>query len=62
MLRDDGHEVVDAPGPREARRLLASRLFDVLLVDNLMPETTGLELIREIVADDARGGAARRSC
>jgi DNA-binding NtrC family response regulator len=50
VLRDDGHEVVDAPGPREARRQLASRLFDLLLVDNLMPETTGLELIREIVS------------
>jgi DNA-binding NtrC family response regulator len=50
VLRDDGHDVVDVPGPREARRLLASRMFDLLLVDNLMPETTGLELIREIVA------------
>ena len=49
VLRDDGLEVVDAPGPREARRLLSARLFDVLLVDNVMPETTGLELIREIV-------------
>jgi DNA-binding NtrC family response regulator len=50
VLRDEGHQVVDAPGPREARRLLASRMFDLLLVDNLMPETTGLELIREIVS------------
>ena len=50
VLRDDGHLVVEAPGPREARRLLASRVFDLLLVDNLMPETTGLELIREIVS------------
>jgi DNA-binding NtrC family response regulator len=50
VLRDEGHDVVDAPGPREARRLLASRPFDLLIVDNLMPETTGLELIREIVS------------
>jgi DNA-binding NtrC family response regulator len=50
VLRDEMYEVVDAPGPREARRLLGSRLFDLLLVDNLMPETTGLELIREIVS------------
>jgi DNA-binding NtrC family response regulator len=49
VLRDEGHEVVDAAGPREARQLLGSRLFDLLLVDNLMPETTGLELIRELV-------------
>jgi DNA-binding NtrC family response regulator len=50
VLRDDGHEVVEAPGPREARRLLEARTFDLLLVDNLMPETTGLELIREIAS------------
>jgi DNA-binding NtrC family response regulator len=50
VLRDDGHQVVDVPGAREARRLLASRMFDLLLVDNLMPETTGLELIRELVS------------
>jgi len=50
VLRDEGHQVVDAPGPREARKLLESRPFDLLLVDNLMPETTGLELIREVVA------------
>jgi DNA-binding NtrC family response regulator len=37
VLRDEGHEVVDASGPREARRLLSARLFDVLLVDNIMP-------------------------
>ena len=28
----------------------AQRLFDVLVVDNLMPELTGLDLIRELVA------------
>ena len=50
VLRDDGHEVVEAPGPREARRLLEARTFDLLLIDNLMPETTGLELIRELAS------------
>jgi DNA-binding NtrC family response regulator len=53
VLRDDGHEVVEAPGPREARRLLEARTFDLLLVDNLMPETTGLELIRELASSAA---------
>src|SRR5207247_5019572 len=33
-----------------AQRLLGRRLFDVLVVDNMMPEMTGLELIRELVA------------
>ena len=36
--------------PREAQRLLAERAFDVLVVDNVMPELSGLEVIRELVA------------
>ena len=36
--------------PREAQRLLGRRFFDVLIVDNLMPELTGIDLIRELVA------------
>src|SRR5512138_593885 len=47
-LREEGHEVVATGSPREAQKLLAERLFDVLIVDNLMPEITGLELIREM--------------
>ena len=49
-LRDDGHDVVVTASAREAQRLLGQRLFDVLVVDNMMPEMTGLELIRELVA------------
>jgi DNA-binding NtrC family response regulator len=47
-LRAEGHEVVATASPREAQRLLAQRLFDVLVIDNLMPELTGLDLIREL--------------
>jgi DNA-binding NtrC family response regulator len=47
-LRDDGHDVVETGSGSEARRLLGERLFDVLVVDNLMPEVTGLDLIREL--------------
>jgi DNA-binding NtrC family response regulator len=49
-LREDGHEVLATGSPREAQQLLAQRMFDVLVVDNLMPELTGLDLIREIAA------------
>ena len=52
-LRADGHEVVTTADPREARRLLGQRPFDVLVVDNLMPELTGLDLIRELSATPA---------
>src|SRR3954467_2800129 len=49
-LREEGHEVVAVGSPREAQRLLTRGTFDVLLLDNLMPELTGLDLIRELVA------------
>jgi DNA-binding NtrC family response regulator len=49
-LRGEGHEVVATSSPRDAQRLLSQRIFDVLVVDNLMPELTGLDLIRELSA------------
>ena len=54
-LRDEGHEVVDTGSPRDAQRLLDERPFDVLVVDNLMPELTGLELIRSLVSSAPAG-------
>src|SRR3954462_7883858 len=54
-LRKEGHEVVAPGSAREAQRLLAQRLFDVLVVDNLMPELTGTDLIRELVASTPSG-------
>ena len=49
-LRDEGHRVVERGDAREARSLIAEGGVDVLVVDNLMPGLTGLELIRDIVA------------
>jgi two-component system, NtrC family, response regulator AtoC len=49
-LRADGHRVTERPDAREVKRLLADEAFDVLIVDNLMPGLTGLELIRDLVA------------
>jgi DNA-binding NtrC family response regulator len=49
-LRDDGHEVVEASSAREAQRHLAERPFDLVVVDNVMPGMTGLELLREVFA------------
>ena len=48
-LRDEGHDVSATGSPREALRLVGERPFDLLVVDNLMPELSGLELIREVV-------------
>jgi DNA-binding NtrC family response regulator len=56
-LRDAGHEVVETNSARQAQRLLAERTFDVFVVDNVMPEKSGLDLIREYAgpAADGRG-------
>ena len=54
-LRDEGHDVVATGSPRDAQRLLGQRLFDVLIVDNMMPEMTGLDLIRELVGSTSPG-------
>ena len=49
-LIDEGHDAVAVPGGRQALTLIAERPFDLLVVDNLMPEMTGLELLREVVS------------
>src|SRR5256714_904890 len=54
-LRDAGHEVVDTTSARQAQRLLNARTFDLLVVDNLMPEMSGLDLIREYLSTTPDG-------
>jgi two-component system, NtrC family, response regulator AtoC len=49
-LREARHEVIETTCPIEAQRLLAMRPFDVLIVDNVMPKLSGLDLIREYTA------------
>jgi DNA-binding NtrC family response regulator len=58
-LRDAGNEVIETTSPRHAQRLLAERPFDLLIVDNMMPELSGLDLIREFVGADGRQTAER---
>ncbi len=50
-LRDDGHEVVTASNAKEATRLLSERSFDLLVIDFLMPDRTGLDVIRDLAAN-----------
>jgi DNA-binding NtrC family response regulator len=54
-LLDDGHYVVSSGSPREALRLIAERPFDVLVVDNVMPELSGLEVIKQVLASAQAG-------
>jgi DNA-binding NtrC family response regulator len=47
-LVEEGHDVVSLDSAAAARALLGTRFFDVLLIDNLMPDGTGLDLIRHL--------------
>jgi two-component system NtrC family response regulator len=58
-LRRAGHDVVAMSDPREAQRVLNERPFDLVLVDNVMPELSGLELIREYVTSVVDGDRAQ---
>jgi two-component system, NtrC family, response regulator AtoC len=49
-LEREGYDVVATTRGREARRLLNERIFDVLVVDNLMPDLAGLDLVRDVTA------------
>lgn len=50
MLREGGHEVVEADGFGAALRLVAEGAFDAATVDQLMPEADGLTLVRTLRA------------
>jgi len=58
-LRDAGHEVLETTSAREGQRLLAERTFDLFIVDNVMPEKSGLDLIRDYVAATPEGERAQ---
>src|ERR1700730_14041271 len=58
-LREAGHNVVDTTSPREAQRLLSERPFDLFVVDNVMPQLSGLDLIREYVGPTPEGERAQ---
>jgi DNA-binding NtrC family response regulator len=47
-LRDEGHDVYVTSSGKKARSLLSERSFDVVVVDNRMPDVSGLELIRDV--------------
>jgi DNA-binding NtrC family response regulator len=54
-LGDEGHSVAATGSPREALRLLGQRPFDLVVVDNVMPELSGLDFIREVVTTAGAG-------
>ncbi len=58
-LREERHEVKETTCAVDAQRLLAERTFDVLIVDNVMPTLSGLDLIREYTSTVPEGERAQ---
>jgi CheY-like chemotaxis protein len=48
MLHREGHVVVEAANGREALKHLDAQAFDLVVSDLFMPDTDGIELVREI--------------
>jgi DNA-binding NtrC family response regulator len=49
-LKAEGHEVAATGSSRDALRWVGERPYDVLIIDNLMPELSGLDVIRHIAS------------
>ncbi len=54
MLRDEGYEVTPVSSLTHARRELANGSFDLVLCDIMMPEGSGMDLLKEIRSADER--------
>lgn len=52
LLRHENHDVVSATGGADALQLLTEHRVDVLLVDDLMPQMSGMELLGRIKNDE----------
>ena len=50
-LKHDGHQVTAAEGGLAALDLLQQQMFDVILLDIVMPEMDGYEVLRQLKAD-----------
>jgi CheY-like chemotaxis protein/class 3 adenylate cyclase len=51
-LTREGHEVTVAGNGREALELLAARAFDLILLDIIMPELNGFQVLERLKADE----------
>ncbi|HEX3728379.1 MAG TPA: response regulator [Opitutaceae bacterium] len=47
-LEEDGHAIEAAKSGRDAAKLMASKSFDLLITDIIMPDGDGIELIRDV--------------
>ncbi|MHB8303784.1 MAG: response regulator [Acidobacteriaceae bacterium] len=54
ILQTQGYEVVPASSGKEALELLATRHFDLVLTDQMMPGITGTELTKHVKSNTPR--------
>jgi CheY-like chemotaxis protein len=47
-LREAGYAVVEAIGPGQARDLLATRRFDLAVIDLIMPDENGVDVLQQL--------------
>jgi len=48
VLRNEGHQVVEASDGAEALELLNAQRFDLLITDFMMPRLNGLKLVEQL--------------
>jgi DNA-binding response OmpR family regulator len=55
-LRYDGYEVIEAAGGAEGLELISSDHPDAVLLDVMMPNVDGIEVLRQLRANEATAG------
>ena len=53
LMQDEGHRVTTASSVGEAREALADQTFDIALCDIMMPDGSGMDLLKEIKSSAA---------
>lgn len=53
MLEKEGYDVSQAEGGRKALTMLRANVFDLVLLDILMPDVDGFQVLREMKQDAA---------
>jgi DNA-binding response OmpR family regulator len=51
VLDAEGYDCSTAPGGREALEIASKQTFDVVLLDIMMPEVTGIDVLRQLATD-----------
>ncbi len=54
-LRDEGHDVTTASRALDGQRLLTEQAFDLLIIDYRMPDRSGMDVLKELVATTPDG-------